>query len=110
MDQLEAEFCRLQLQMDKEYMLECSKQQCTQSREYYGVHPGELAHRLHELLEERQQEGIKELESALECAMHKLHEKERELSWRKDTETFLSPFQSLACRSRQKTPSQILKS
>ncbi|KAL2544698.1 Protein POLAR DURING ASYMMETRIC DIVISION AND REDISTRIBUTION [Forsythia ovata] len=138
MDQLEAEleteFCRLQLQMDNEYMLEYKRQQCTEMnledtapedsfstsskeiidqpelREYYGVHPGELACRLHELLEERQQERIKELESALECATHKLHEKERELSWWKDTATFISPFQSLACRSRRKIPSQTLES
>ncbi|CAI9755608.1 unnamed protein product [Fraxinus pennsylvanica] len=138
MDQLEAEledeFCRLQLHMDKEYTLEYKKQQLTEinledtapeetlstrsreiidqpePREYYGVHPSELAYRLHELLEERQQERIKELESALECAMHKLHEKERELSWWKDTATFLSPFQSIACQSRRKIPRQLLES
>ncbi|CAA3025333.1 Hypothetical predicted protein [Olea europaea subsp. europaea] len=137
MDQLEAEledeFCRLQLHMDKESMLEYKKQQLMEinledtapeetvstssreiieqpeSREYYGVHPGELACRLHELLEERQQERIKELESALECAMHKLHEKEREVSWWKDTATLLSPFQSMACQSRRKIPSQLLE-
>lgn len=39
---------------------------------HFGVPPTELESRLHELLEAIQQELIKELEAALECAMHKL--------------------------------------
>lgn len=50
-----------------------------------GVCPLELERRLHELLEMRQEERIKALESALQCAMEKLHENQRELSWWKDT-------------------------
>lgn len=39
---------------------------------HFGVPPIELESRLPELLEAIQQELIKELEAALECAMHKL--------------------------------------
>ena len=56
----------------------------------YGVPPTELKRRLHELLEARQQERIEELEAALECAMHKLREKEIEVSWWKDTARLIS--------------------
>lgn len=55
-----------------------------------GVPPTELERRLHELLEARQQERIKELEAALERAMLKLREKEAEISWWKDTARLLS--------------------
>jgi hypothetical protein len=55
-----------------------------------GVPPTELQRRLHELLEAKQQERIKELEAALECAMHKLREKEIEVSWWKDTARLIS--------------------
>ncbi|XP_059460723.1 protein POLAR LOCALIZATION DURING ASYMMETRIC DIVISION AND REDISTRIBUTION-like [Corylus avellana] len=55
-----------------------------------GVPPTELQRRLHELLEAKQQERIKELEAALECAMHKLREKEIEASWWKDTARLIS--------------------
>lgn len=55
-----------------------------------GVRPIELERKLHELLELRQQERIKELEEALECAKHKLSEKELEVSWWKDTARLIS--------------------
>ncbi|XP_008357269.3 protein POLAR-like 1 [Malus domestica] len=47
----------------------------------YGVPALELERRLHELLEARQEERIKELEVALEYTKRKLHEKEMEVSW-----------------------------
>ncbi|KAH9760332.1 protein POLAR LOCALIZATION DURING ASYMMETRIC DIVISION AND REDISTRIBUTION [Citrus sinensis] len=50
-----------------------------------GVPPYELEKRLHAVLEARQQEHIRELEAALECAKHKLSEKEMEISWWRDT-------------------------
>ena len=56
----------------------------------YGVPPTELEIRLHELLEARQQERVEELEAALECTIHKLHEKEIEVSWWKDTARLIS--------------------
>ncbi|XP_010265602.1 PREDICTED: protein POLAR LOCALIZATION DURING ASYMMETRIC DIVISION AND REDISTRIBUTION [Nelumbo nucifera] len=58
--------------------------------EHCGVSPKELERRLHELLEERQQQRIAELEFALECAKHRLHEKEMEVSWWKDTTQYIS--------------------
>ncbi|CAD5184287.1 unnamed protein product [Musa acuminata subsp. malaccensis] len=60
------------------------------SGNYYGVSAQELERRLHELLETRQQERIAELESALECAERKLHEKEREICWWRDTTSLVS--------------------
>lgn len=45
---------------------------------------------MHELLETRQQERIKELEASLERLEHKLSEKEREVSWWKDIALLLS--------------------
>lgn len=58
----------------------------------YGVPlpPQELERRLHEVLEARQQEQIRELEAALESARHKLREKDLEISRWKDTAKFLS--------------------
>ncbi|KAF3975765.1 hypothetical protein CMV_000991 [Castanea mollissima] len=56
----------------------------------YGVPPSELEIRLHELLEARQQERVEELEAALECTIHKLREKETEVSWWKDTARLIS--------------------
>lgn len=53
--------------------------------EQQGVCPYELERRLHELLESRQEEEIKELEFALEDAKQRLHSKEAEASWWKDT-------------------------
>ncbi|OMO61576.1 hypothetical protein CCACVL1_23409 [Corchorus capsularis] len=57
---------------------------------YSGVPPFELARKLHELLETRQQERIRELEAALERAREELCEKEREISWWKDTAHLVS--------------------
>ncbi|KAL4334275.1 hypothetical protein GQ457_07G037430 [Hibiscus cannabinus] len=50
-----------------------------------GVPPYELERKLHELLETRQEQEIKELETALESAKQELREKEREISWWKDS-------------------------
>lgn len=55
-----------------------------------GVPPIELERKLHELLESRQQERIKELEAALECTRQKLSEKEREAMWWKATALHMS--------------------
>ncbi|KAG8375440.1 hypothetical protein BUALT_Bualt10G0100200 [Buddleja alternifolia] len=118
MDQLEAEledeFDRMQLQMDEEFVVKYSKQQCSEinveysapeeshseevvneqheysNNEFYGVSSRELERKLHELLESRQQERINELESALDYAMQQLEEKETELSWWKDTARLVS--------------------
>ncbi|KAL9400439.1 hypothetical protein Peur_009400 [Populus x canadensis] len=60
------------------------------SEEHCGVSPHELEIRLHELLESRQQEQIRELEGMIECAEHKLREKEMEVSWWKDTACLIS--------------------
>ncbi|XP_012443383.1 protein POLAR LOCALIZATION DURING ASYMMETRIC DIVISION AND REDISTRIBUTION isoform X1 [Gossypium raimondii] len=50
-----------------------------------GVPPCELERKLHELLETRQEQQIRELEAALETARQELREKEREISWWKET-------------------------
>ncbi|PKI53226.1 hypothetical protein CRG98_026358 [Punica granatum] len=55
-----------------------------------GVPPIELERRLHELLESRQQERIKELEASLKCIKLKLSEKGREAKWWKDTALLMS--------------------
>ncbi|KAJ0965899.1 hypothetical protein J5N97_027037 [Dioscorea zingiberensis] len=55
------------------------------SSEHFGVKPRELERKLHELLEAQQQERIAELESALELAEQRLHEKENEICWWRDT-------------------------
>lgn len=55
-----------------------------------GVLPTELERKLHELLEARQQEQIKELEGALECAKQEIIEKESEVSWWKETAKVIS--------------------
>nr|CAB3469611.1 unnamed protein product [Digitaria exilis] len=49
-----------------------------------GVSARALERRLHELLQKRQQERIVELESALDNAQRRLHEKEREVVWWRD--------------------------
>lgn len=64
--------------------------QAAGSEEHRGVPPRELERRLHELLESRQQEHIRELEAKLECLEHKLREKEMEVSWWKDTARLIS--------------------
>ena len=66
---------------------------------YHGVSPRELERRLHELQEVRQEERIRELESALEFAIHKLNENQRELSWWKDTGRVGFHRIPLRCRS-----------
>ncbi|CAE6095230.1 unnamed protein product [Arabidopsis arenosa] len=58
--------------------------------EQQGVCPYELERRLHELMETRQQEEIKELEIALDDAKQRLHLKETEASWWKDTAYIVS--------------------
>lgn len=55
-----------------------------------GVSHIEVERKLHELVEARQQERIEELEAALECAINKLHDKELEISWWKDTALLVS--------------------
>lgn len=55
-----------------------------------GVPPVELERKLHELLESRQQEQIEELKAALRRAERKLREKEKEISWWKDTALVIS--------------------
>ncbi|KAK9101822.1 hypothetical protein Sjap_019076 [Stephania japonica] len=62
-----------------------------------GVSPRELERRLHVVLEKRQQERIAELEYALECAEKRLHQKEIEASWWKDTASLIS--QHISCKS-----------
>ncbi|KAK9742168.1 hypothetical protein RND81_03G152700 [Saponaria officinalis] len=58
--------------------------------EHSGVPPLELERRLHELLEARQEERIKELEAHLEIVKQKLQEKEVEAIWWKDTAKLIS--------------------
>ncbi|KAH9603072.1 hypothetical protein KSS87_012014 [Heliosperma pusillum] len=58
--------------------------------EHYGVPPLELERRLHELLEARQEERIRELEAHLEFVKGKLQEKEVEVIWWKDTAKLIS--------------------
>ncbi|KDP33517.1 hypothetical protein JCGZ_07088 [Jatropha curcas] len=118
--ELEVELQRLQLRLDTEKLMKdteqlrikewerasdehtaSSKSQAMSSGEVIdpqlqdsstdcGVPPNELERRLHELLEERQQEEIRELEAALECLKQELYEKEMEVSWWKDTAMLIS--------------------
>ncbi|KAB2024937.1 hypothetical protein ES319_D06G118900v1 [Gossypium barbadense] len=62
---------------------ECAQLHC-------GVPPHELERKLHELLESRQEEQIRELEAALASAQQELVDKEREISWWKDTARLMS--------------------
>ncbi|CAN6202282.1 unnamed protein product [Urochloa humidicola] len=55
-----------------------------------GVSARALERRLHELLQKRQQERIVELESALDAAQRRLHEKEREVVWWRDAAKLVS--------------------
>ncbi|KAK6912496.1 hypothetical protein RJ641_022097 [Dillenia turbinata] len=68
-----------------------------ETQEHCGVSPTELERRLHELLETRQQEQIQELEAALERAKRKLHEKELEVKWWKDTAHLISQHVPESC-------------
>ncbi|KAL3500381.1 hypothetical protein ACH5RR_039474 [Cinchona calisaya] len=125
--ELEAELEHLQLQLDTEVILnqypnqkyseivvegsapeeskttsfgEVFEQPEVCNEEYYqGVPPRELERRLHELQEVRQQERIRELETALECAFHELEENQTELSWWKDTAKFVFQQIPIRCRS-----------
>ncbi|XP_016475694.1 protein POLAR-like 1 [Nicotiana tabacum] len=63
---------------------------CVTIRENCGVPAEELNRKLHELLQTRQEERIKELESALESTMQKLEEKEKEICWWRDTAKVIS--------------------
>ncbi|KAK8980347.1 hypothetical protein V6N11_061558 [Hibiscus sabdariffa] len=99
--ELEVELERLQLLLDSgkfssnppEDCKSCSlshgevinveEENCQES--HCGVPPYELERKLHELLETRQEQEIRELETALESAKQELREKEREISWWKDT-------------------------
>ncbi|CAM8958654.1 unnamed protein product [Rhodiola kirilowii] len=58
--------------------------------EHEGVPHEELALRLHEVLEARQEERIKELEAAFQQVLQKLEEKEAEASWWKETAQLFS--------------------
>ncbi|KAL9230306.1 hypothetical protein vseg_005677 [Gypsophila vaccaria] len=58
--------------------------------EHCGVPPLELERRLHELLEARQEERIKELEAHLETLKRRLQEKEVEAIWWKNTAKLIS--------------------
>ncbi|XP_039050948.1 protein POLAR-like 1 [Hibiscus syriacus] len=55
-----------------------------------AVPPYELERRLHELLETRQEEQIRELEIALASAKQELRDKEKEIYWWKDTAQLMS--------------------
>ena len=55
-----------------------------------GVSARALERRLHELLQKRQQDRIVELESALDAAQRRLHEKEREVVWWRDAAKLVS--------------------
>ncbi|MCD9637938.1 hypothetical protein HAX54_021489 [Datura stramonium] len=110
--ELEVELERLQFHLDSDVMLKYPTQQdaeimdeyssgvgslstsfaevynpdpCVTTMENCGVPAEELKRRLHELLQTRQEERIKELESALESTMQKLAEKEKEVCWWRDT-------------------------
>ncbi|EEF46879.1 protein POLAR LOCALIZATION DURING ASYMMETRIC DIVISION AND REDISTRIBUTION isoform X2 [Ricinus communis] len=113
--ELEAELERLQFHLDREKLLKhpeqlnikvtdehtASSKSQTISSEVFdpqpqetdtdcGVSPNELERRLHELLEARQQEQIRELEAVIESLKDKLYEKELEASWWKGTARFIS--------------------
>ncbi|KAM5564684.1 protein POLAR LOCALIZATION DURING ASYMMETRIC DIVISION AND REDISTRIBUTION [Rosa sericea] len=111
--ELRAELGRLQLQLDSESTSKSPQQQRVEgmgdigsnrregdsaSTDYSdhemlwgcGFAPLELERKLHEVLEARQEERIKELEDALECAEQKLEEKEREVSWWRNAAILMS--------------------
>ncbi|CAK9317531.1 unnamed protein product [Citrullus colocynthis] len=74
-----------------------------------GVLPTELERKLHELLEARQQEQIKELEGALECAKQEIIEKECEVSWWKETAKVISKHIPVHSRLRLVSQHQQLQ-
>ncbi|KFK25369.1 hypothetical protein AALP_AA8G104500 [Arabis alpina] len=105
--ELEAEFELLQIGQDQESKCSNLKEEVLEKsvdseglrfghkcpglvEEQQGVCPYELERRLHELMETRQEEEIKELEIALEDAKKKLLLKETEASWWKDTAYIVS--------------------
>ncbi|XVE71261.1 hypothetical protein DITRI_Ditri10aG0136700 [Diplodiscus trichospermus] len=65
------------------------EEDCFDSYSGSCVPPHELERKLHELLETRQEQQIRELEAALESARQEIIEKEREISWWKDTVHFM---------------------
>ncbi|KAJ4826467.1 hypothetical protein Tsubulata_019435 [Turnera subulata] len=127
--ELEVELERLEIQLDVENLSEQPEQQriritnddtassktqsissgevidpvteprATDSHEQCGIPPHELERKLHELLESRQQEQIRELEAALESVKRKLRDKEMEVAWWKDTAKIMA--------QRAKEPSQL---
>ncbi|KAJ6732231.1 hypothetical protein OIU79_003371 [Salix purpurea] len=82
--------------------------QAAGSEEHCGVPPHELERRLHELLESRQQEHIRELEAKLKCLEHKLREKEMEVSWWKDTARLISRHLPESSKSSPYHPAKLL--
>ena len=82
--------------------------QAAGSEEHCGVPPHELERRLHELLESRQQEHIRELEAKLQCLEHKLREKEMEVSWWKDTARLISRHLPESSKSSSYHPAKLL--
>ncbi|KAL9680201.1 hypothetical protein QQ045_018079 [Rhodiola kirilowii] len=83
--ELESELKHLQLLCESE-----GHQDPGQSSTHEGVPPEKLALRLHEVLETRQEERIKELEAAFQQVLQKLDEKEAEASWWKETAQLFS--------------------
>lgn len=62
-----------------------------------GVCPFELERRLHELLEERQEHQIIELQFDLENAERELQERDREIYWLKNASTLLRNDSTKSC-------------
>ncbi|CAN8256686.1 unnamed protein product [Cochlearia groenlandica] len=61
-----------------------------EQQQQQGVCPYELERRLHEVMEARQEEEIKELEITLEDAKRRLHVKESEATWWRETAYIVS--------------------
>ncbi|KAJ6758670.1 PROTEIN POLAR LOCALIZATION DURING ASYMMETRIC DIVISION AND REDISTRIBUTION [Salix koriyanagi] len=120
--ELEVELERLQLHLDAvDNSVKCPQKkgrwngssgevedQAAGSEEHCGVPPHELERRLHELLESRQQEHIRELEAKLKCLEHKLREKEMEVSWWKDTARLISRHLPESSKSSPYHPAKLL--
>ncbi|KAE8700305.1 Actin-binding FH2 protein isoform 1 [Hibiscus syriacus] len=92
--ELEVELERLQLLLDSgkfltnppERTIEAQRRNGKSRPDWRcGVPPYELERKLHELLETRREQQITELQAALGIAKKELREKEREISWWKDT-------------------------